>query len=80
MKSKITSQSVNPLDYSMHFKPAIRQQYHSFLLRMWREDETTPWRIQIENPHTHEIVGFQNMEKFMRFLNEQALSSKGGAG
>jgi hypothetical protein len=56
------------------------RRYQAFLLRIWREDEQTPWRIQIENPHTREIIGFQNIEKLVSFLNEQALRPGGCAG
>lgn len=50
--------------------PPVRR-YQSYLLRIWREDEQTPWRIQIENPHTHEVIGFQSLPKLKAFLDEQ---------
>ena len=56
------------------------RRYYSYLLRIWREDEQMPWRIQIENPHTHEVIGFQNIEKLVNFLNEQALRTGGDVG
>jgi hypothetical protein len=43
--------------------------YHSFLLRLWRDDETSPWRVQLEDPHTGERRGFSSMEKMVEFLD-----------
>lgn len=56
--------------------PPVRS-YHSYLLRIWREDEQMPWRIQIENPHTNEVIGFQSLPKLKAFLDEQ-FPIKGG--
>ena len=67
-------------NYSTQTLAVSSRKYHSYLLRIWREDDLTPWRIQIENPHTHEVIGFQNIEKLVCFLNEQGLRSEGGTG
>ena len=72
----MTSISLIPvLPVSKELQPVRR--YHSYLLRIWREDEQTPWRIQIENPYTHEVIGFQSLPKLKAFLDEQ-FSVKGG--
>lgn len=66
----MTTISINPtLPFSKVYPSARR--YHSYLLRIWREDEQTPWRIQVENPHTHEVIGFQSLPKLKAFLDEQ---------
>ena len=30
-----------------------------------------PWRVQLENPHTNEILGFPTLAKLLVFLDEQ---------
>lgn len=45
--------------------------YHAYLLRIWREDENTPWRIQLETPHTSETLGFASLENLYAFLKGQ---------
>ncbi|NUM43370.1 MAG: hypothetical protein HUU38_01585 [Anaerolineales bacterium] len=45
--------------------------YTSFLLRLWRDDEHTPWRIQLEDPHTGARHGFASMERLVAFLDQQ---------
>lgn len=54
------------------------RRYQAFLLRIWRDDETTAWRIQIENPHTNEVVGFPSLAKLKLFLDEQFPVQRGG--
>lgn len=51
--------------------------YHAFLLRVWRDDELSPWRIQIENPHTDEVIGFSSIAKLKFFLDEQFPAKQG---
>jgi len=45
--------------------------YHAYLLRCWRDDEHTPWRFQLEDPHTGERRGFDTPEKILKFLNHR---------
>lgn len=77
---------MNPFDlqppdlslYAMH--PSL---YYSYLLRLWRDDKTSPWRIQLEDPHTGERHGFPNMEKLIEFLDrriEEALAQDDSTG
>lgn len=66
------------LNYSTQTKGNSSRRYHSYLLRLWREDDLMPWRIQLEDPNTHELIGFQNMEYLLCFLNEQVFHSEGG--
>lgn len=79
MKYKKTILSARPTRSSIQVTPSSARHYHSYLLRIWREDDVTPWRIQLEDPQTHEVFGFQSMEKLMRFLDEKAPVLKGGA-
>lgn len=45
--------------------------YHAFLLRLWRDDETVSWRIQLEDPHTGERRGFASLEQMVAYLRER---------
>ncbi len=78
VNTDMTSTTLKPVLVIPTEGPPARR-YHSYLLRIWREDEKTPWRIQIENPHTHEIIGFSSLEKFKIFLDERFLVQRGGA-
>ncbi|MCB9134952.1 MAG: hypothetical protein H6636_05975 [Anaerolineales bacterium] len=49
--------------------------YHAFLLRFWRDDETVPWRIQLEDPHTGERRGFTSIEQMVAYLDERLETS-----
>ena len=58
-------------NYSTRERAASLRQYHSYLLRIWREDPQSPWRIQLEDPNSRELFGFQTMQKLMQFLEEK---------
>ena len=51
--------------------PMPSREYHVYLLRLWRDDESTPWRIQAEDPHTGEMFGFADLESLFAFLQRQ---------
>jgi hypothetical protein len=44
--------------------------YFSFLLRIWKPDRriNSCWRLSLENPHTHAITTYQNLESFFTDL------------
>lgn len=44
--------------------------YHAFLLRLWQTDSPTrpAWRASLEDVHTHEITGFNNLAALFKFL------------
>jgi hypothetical protein len=49
------------------------QDYHSYLLRLWRVTSAreTTWRASLENPHTGECSGFPSLEALFRHLQDQ---------
>jgi hypothetical protein len=49
-------------------------QYFSFLLRIWctGSQDHPVWRVMLEEPHTREVVGFDNMDAFLRHLEKLA--------
>jgi hypothetical protein len=52
----------------------MTEQYFSFLLRLWRtsSQEDSIWRVTLENPHTHEIIGFDGLETLLVYLQDMA--------
>lgn len=69
-----TTRLITSLDYSTRPQAAsgsTNRRYHAYLVRIWREDEVTPWRLQIEDPLTHETVSFPTLIKLLAYLDEQ---------
>jgi hypothetical protein len=52
--------------------------YHAYLVRVWRDDETTPWRASIEDAHTGESRGFASLEALFAFMRSQAAAVDSG--
>ena len=49
-----------------------RQQYLSYLLRLWRDDtDTAAWRASLENPSTVERQAFSDLESLFAFLQDK---------
>ena len=50
----------------------MTEQYFSFLLRLWRTslEVHSIWRVTLENPHTHEIIGFDSLEALLVYLQD----------
>jgi hypothetical protein len=71
MASKKEKSSEQQAHYSTQAKGTSARRYHSYLLRIWREYPQSPWRIQLEDPISREVFGFQTMEKLMQFLEEK---------
>ena len=76
----MASKKTNPIS-SLHYSAqssggSSSRRYHAFLLRLWQEEEGAPWRIQMEHPHTHEVVGFASLERLMQFLDEKLTSER----
>ena len=42
--------------------------YHALFLRLWRDDESSPWRVVLENAHTGEKVGFDSIKGIVDYL------------
>jgi hypothetical protein len=44
--------------------------YKSYLLRLWSGTDVSnkTWRASLENPHTGERLGFENLERLFAFL------------
>ncbi len=45
-----------------------RPNYKAYLLRLWREDDSAPWRATLEDSRTGERVGFAKPKQLTAFL------------
>jgi hypothetical protein len=45
--------------------------YHSYLLRLWQAGpaDNPTWRASLEDPHTHQVIGFDTIEALCTYLN-----------
>ena len=46
-------------------------EYHSFLLRLWRANQQTPWRVSLTRVGSTEQHTFARLEDAMEFLDAQ---------
>lgn len=46
--------------------------YHSFLLRIWKTKGHSGlcWHLSLENPITHELIGFYDLLAFNNYLTQ----------
>ena len=51
--------------------------YHAYLLRFWRDDAQSPWRIILIDSHTGEQHGFPSCEELYAFLDGQLAGEVG---
>ena len=45
--------------------------YLSYLVRLWRSDDASPWRASLEDARTHEHHAFPETDQLFAFLREQ---------
>lgn len=53
--------------------PRRTPRYRQMILTLWQENEPDPltaprWRLSLQNPHTAERTGFQQVEELAAFL------------
>jgi hypothetical protein len=46
--------------------------YKAFLVRIWQDSPTSPWRASAQAVHSGEIVRFASLSALMLFLRTQA--------
>ncbi len=44
--------------------------YQAFLLRIWRDHESAPWRASLDNPQFGKRQNFASLTDLMRFLHQ----------
>lgn len=45
--------------------------YHSYLLRLWRDSADQPWRASLQSTATQEITSFGDLQTLFDFLMDQ---------
>ena len=45
--------------------------YYSYLLRLWREGDTAPWRASLEDPHTGQRRNFARLQDLFEVIEEE---------
>jgi hypothetical protein len=49
--------------------------YHAYLLRLWREDVDTPWRASLQEAHAGQSFNFASVAQLIAFIEEQTHAS-----
>lgn len=57
-----------------HETPAMNRNYCSYLIRIWREKETAPWRASITHVLTGEIHKFADPQMVFDYLQANWLA------
>ncbi len=44
--------------------------HYAYLLRLWQAGtaENPTWRVSLEDPHTRQVIGFDNLEALNEYL------------
>lgn len=50
--------------------PLLVHQYHAYLLRLWRDDDRTPWRATLEDAQTAERHAFADPEQLWLYIRQ----------
>jgi hypothetical protein len=50
---------------------ASNANYHAYLLRLWREGSSGPWRVMLQDAATGQRHGFAGLTAFWLFLRTQ---------
>jgi hypothetical protein len=53
-----------------------RESYQAYLLRIWRDNEKSPWRAMLESTHTGCRHNFADVEQLISFLLAETEVSK----
>jgi hypothetical protein len=49
--------------------------YHAYLLRLWREDANTPWRASLQEAHAGRSFNFASVAQLIAFIEAQTHAS-----
>lgn len=45
--------------------------YHAYLLRLWRDDDDAPWRASLQEAQAGHIHHFPTINHLIQFVNQQ---------
>lgn len=49
----------------------IVNNYYAYLLRLWRENDDSPWRVSLQDSRTGEKIGFAELGQLKTFLEDK---------
>lgn len=55
--------------------PEPKPGYLAYLIRLWKDRPTSPWRASIENPHTGERASFAELPSLFQYLEQRTAES-----
>ncbi len=50
--------------------------YHSYLLRVWRDNPDHPWRASLQSTITEEKILFADLQKLLAFLLDELIDDE----
>jgi hypothetical protein len=56
---------------ALESKPKRHAHYHSYLVRIWRDGNGTPWRASLQDAATGERRGFPDLPSLFAYLQAQ---------
>jgi hypothetical protein len=60
-----------------------KNSYHSYLLRLWKDGDNTPWRASLEDPRNGTQLNFAELKQLIVYLEKETgeeLAGPGNAG
>jgi hypothetical protein len=48
-----------------------KRRYHSYLLRLWKDGDHTPWRASLEDPHNGTQLNFAELKQLIAYLEKE---------
>lgn len=63
----LTHRPTDPLTYC---PTEMSHPYFAFLLRLWKSADASRWQASLEDPHTRQVIGFDDLERLNAFLEQ----------
>jgi hypothetical protein len=48
-----------------------KNSYHSYLLRLWKDGDHTPWRASLEDPRNGTQLNFAELKQLVAYLEKE---------
>jgi hypothetical protein len=57
-------------------KPKAASNYQALLVRLWRDDDKSPWRASAQRAGSEEVVRLACLEQLFIYLNKQTIEEE----
>jgi hypothetical protein len=57
-----------------------RDNYYAYLLRIWREDQQSPWRASLQEAHAGQLLNFASLAQLIVFLEQRTAPNESEVG